>query len=1012
MEENNRKAGFETTVQFHDEGTSFNPTCEDIKGMINGMTDGLISTVNSVQRVLFFRPLRDLVPGLGKEGPVIQSIIRESAKFRQIQILMEQRVEGSFQKANSIVQALQEIRPIYEFNRDFDLDEFKLELEQSGANLNTVVRSRMDQIDQWLAKLDRIIRGHQTVGILTVEGRHLKEMLKGPTEEKQDLMKGLLREIARMKCREQLKSYRERIERLAVTPENLRSFAGYVDDLNKLTSDERDLEMMHMIVESLYHTLNAYNVTIPADDLVQLDDLRGEMDKYHERMEAARNFREDRLPDMNQKLDMQIAKLNEQLDRMRASLSEGNFIDPQYFEDPVPVLQELKSHSEELDRITSVAETYTGYQKLFHIQEYQYRALAATKETFGEMQKLWDLISQWNANFEGWMTGNFLEQDVGEMETKVQMYFKESYSLHKKLGTNVTAKLKDKTSEFRAKMPILKDLGNPAMKPRHWEKVYKVLDQPWFPEMAFKLEELLGFGILDHADLCGDISGAASGEAQLEAALKQIEDSWTTQEFVVLPYRDKPGMYILGGLDEIFVQLEDNQVTLQTMLGNRFISGVQEQVEGWARKLSLLSETLDEWTACQRNWMYLETIFGAEDIQKQLPGETQKFNVVDMVWTDIMKKTSESPKVIDAVAGGSTLLGQFQANNLALEEIQKSLEDYLETKRMAFPRFYFLSNDELLEILSQTRDPHAVQPHMGKCFDAIKEIKFGDTRGTAHNIYGFADPGGEYVSFVEATKAEGAVEFWLKAVEDAMRQALYQSAKHAYEAYPKTEAEMIDRASWLWAYPAQIVLVVDQIYWTMNCALALEKKHAGEENALKDFLAFSVRQIDAMVDLVRSDLSKQQRTMMGALITIDVHARDVMRAFVAKDVSSTAEFEWTKQLRYYWDVQIDNILVRQTNTHFVYGYEYLGNNPRLVITPLTDLCYMTLTGALHMRLGGAPAGPAGTGKTETTKDLAKALANLCIGRLRKTAGWHSSPFPMRSRIYLPFLFWHSVQLLG
>lgn len=233
----------------------------------------------------------------------------------------------------------------------------------------------------------------------------------------------------------------------------------------------------------------------------------------------------------------------------------------------------------------------------------------------------------------------------------------------------------------------------------------------------------------------------------------------------------------------------------------------------------------------------------------------------------------------------------------------------------------------------------------------------------------------EYIPFTSIVKAEGNVEFWLDLIDKMMVKSLYDITAKALIEYP---VNGIERNDWLFNYGAQPVLTIDCVTWTAGVSAAiLEIMRGKNKKALEEFLDFSVKQINKMVDLVRGELDGQQRTLMGAMIVIDVHAREVIRNMIKARVETNADFEWVKQLRYYWEKDEndeEDVFARQTNSRFRYGYEYLGNGPRLVITPLTDKCYMTLTGAMHMNYGGAPAGPAGTGKTETTKDLAKALA--------------------------------------
>ncbi|OON18219.1 hypothetical protein X801_05930 [Opisthorchis viverrini] len=137
-------------------------------------------------------------------------------------------------------------------------------------------------------------------------------------------------------------------------------------------------------------------------------------------------------------------------------------------------------------------------------------------------------------------------------------------------------------------------------------------------------------------------------------------------------------------------------------------------------------------------------------------------------------------------------------------------------------------------------------------------------------------------------------------------------------------------------------------------------------------------QLSEMVYRIRTELTPNDMKKLETVLILDVHCKDIVERFIRDSIMSPEEFGWESQLRFYWVRKLDSLVIRQCSAEFSYGNEYFGLNGRLVITPLTDRIYLTVTQALSLCLGGAPAGPAGTGKTETIKDLAKALGLLCV----------------------------------
>uniref|UniRef100_A0A8C4W100 Dynein axonemal heavy chain 1 n=1 Tax=Gopherus evgoodei TaxID=1825980 RepID=A0A8C4W100_9SAUR len=578
-----------------------------------------------------------------------------------------------------------------------------------------------------------------------------------------------------------------------------------------------------------------------------------------------------------------------------------------------------------------------------------------------EFQPYWDLwttASDWIRWSESWMNDPLSAIDAEQLEKNVNESFKTMHKCVKQFkdvpGNWESLVCALQIEEFRPYIPLIQGLRNPGMRNRHWEMLSKEININVKPKANLTFSRCLEMKLLDHIDSIAKIAEIAGKEFSIENALDKMESEWVSILFNVLPYKETE-TFILKSPDEASQLLDDHIVMTQSMSFSPYKKPFEDRMNTWETKLKMTQDVLEEWLTCQRSWLYLEPIFSSEDINRQLPVESKRYQTMDRTWRKIMKNANENREVI-SLCPDPRLLESLRKCNQLLDLVQKGLSEYLETKRGAFPRFYFLSDDELLEILSQTKNPTAVQPHLRKCFENIARLLFQEDLQITH-MYSAE---GEEVKLFFPIYPTGNVENWLLEVEKSMKASVRDNIERSIRVYPHVRTP---RSSWVLQWPGQVTIAGCQTYWTKEVSEALEP-------VLTSFPFLA--QLSDLVALVRGKLSRMQRTVLSALIVIEVHAKDVAAKLIEENVMSENDFEWISQLRYYWTR--NDLYIRAVNAEFIYGYEYLGNSGRLVITPLTDRCYLTLTGALHLKFGGAPAGPAGTGKTETTKDLGKALA--------------------------------------
>ncbi|KAK5108990.1 hypothetical protein LTR62_007624 [Meristemomyces frigidus] len=523
---------------------------------------------------------------------------------------------------------------------------------------------------------------------------------------------------------------------------------------------------------------------------------------------------------------------------------------------------------------------------------------------------------------------------------------------------------------------LLTEMRSDAVRERHWIKIFKNL-QPAkrYSAISMTLGDVWDLQLGPSESVIRDVITQAQGEMALEEFVRSVREHWQSYSLDLVYYQKK--CRLIRGWDDLFAKCSDHLNSLQAMRNSPYYKEFEEEASAWEDRLNRIHVLFDVWIDVQRQWVYLEGVFaGNADIKHLLPVESSRFANINSEFMSVLKKVYRSPQVLEVLVIPDVQRALERLADL-LNKIQKALGEYLEKERVAFPRFYFVGDEDLLEIIGNSNDTVRIAKHLRKMFAGISGLDMAEDGTT---ILGLTSKEGERVtlrtpiSLVTTPK----VNEWLKALEESMRESLSDSLVEAVSAFHALEDdETAAFEDYIFVYPAQIVVLAAQACWTTQVNDALAK----DGSMLASVHKALINRLKFMATTVLKELDPLYRKKCEHLITEFVHQRDTVERLMEGGADSPGHYLWLLNMRYDFDpsaAPLDRMQVRTANSTLAYGFEYLGVPERLVRTPLTDRCFLTLTQALCQRLGGSPYGPAGTGKTESVKALGVQLGRFTL----------------------------------
>eukprot|EP01038_Epipyxis_sp_PR26KG_P004455 gene4455-6300_t len=713
---------------------------------------------------------------------------------------------------------------------------------------------------------------------------------------------------------------------------------------------------------------------------VPVSNLQGTYHDMCEILDRRTSAMETQLPALQQKINEEAGTISNRTEAFLKLWQNKKPVDGSL--DPVTVLEEIADFVSQVSKLQEETQRIKVAKESLGLEYISDDRLGYVEAEINDLREAWVAVAPVNQKLIELKGALMKDIDPAKLKKQVESLADELKTLPAKVRSYAAVEgMNEKLNKYLATFGLLRDLSTEAMKDRHWKKLLERMDI-YHTYANVTIGIMWDSNLINHKKTIYEVLAIAQGEMALEVFLRELRESWVLQELQVV-LRD--GVKIIVGWENLFTPVDDHLSQLTSLKQSPFFKNVpefQEDTINWENRLSTLRVIFDGWLEVQRKWLYLKGIFKNKDIQDQLPQQNQKFKSLDNEYLALIKKVADNPRVLELLKI-ENLTTKLEKQNHAMEQIQKALGEYLDKQRQIFPRFYFVNNDDLVEIIGNGNEPNKIFVHLSKMFQALSGVTTiikGEVTKKSNGMWAteMCSREGESVVLSNPVDLSVNVKDWLMALDQQMAATLAALLQGAVMEMTTDDKLII---KWIEKFPAQITIMASLVAWNADIEKALSNPVAKINDGLNEVLSGLMKQLKGLAVSVLQDLAPELRKKLEQLLTEMVHQRDVTRLLLTGKITGRNDFGWLYHLRYYFDSKqtpMRSLCVKMSNAVFYYGFEYFGISERLVQTPLTDRCYLTLTQALHFRMGGNPFGPAGTGKTESVKMLGSQLGRFTL----------------------------------